>query len=142
VAFARRAAERIVHVHLKDYRAAFTDEGFTLVRCAIGEGAVPLAELLKVLDDDRRELTASIEPAALEARHIRVFAPEWWHGYPPRDAAELGTLLGRLSRHQIPVGDDYRTPWEIRASPEEIITYEYEHVRRSVDHVRALVNSR
>ncbi len=30
------------HVHLKDYRVQFTDEGYRLVRCAIGDGAVPL----------------------------------------------------------------------------------------------------
>ncbi len=35
-------------------------------------------------------LTASLEPGALEVRHIRLFTPEWWIGYPPRAASELG----------------------------------------------------
>ena len=43
IAFTRRAAHRIRHVHLKDYRAQFTPEGFRLVRCAIGDGAVPFS---------------------------------------------------------------------------------------------------
>ena len=37
------------HVHLKDYRVQFTDEGYRLVRCAIGDGAVPLAAMLDLL---------------------------------------------------------------------------------------------
>ena len=41
--FTRRVAPHVVHVHLKDYRVQFTDEGYRLVRCAIGDGAVPLA---------------------------------------------------------------------------------------------------
>jgi sugar phosphate isomerase/epimerase len=38
VAFARRVLPRLLHVHLKDYQAQFTDDGYRLVRCAIGEG--------------------------------------------------------------------------------------------------------
>ena len=41
--FTRRIAPHVRHVHLKDYRVQFTDEGYRLVRCAIGDGAVPLA---------------------------------------------------------------------------------------------------
>src|SRR5213079_2990667 len=95
VAFARRAAHRIRHVHLKDYVAQFTDEGYRLIRCAIGDGAVPFAELRGVLAA-HRTLTASVEPGALEARHIRLFTADWWNGYPRRAAAELATAIGRL----------------------------------------------
>ena len=38
--FVRRVAPHVRHVHLKDYRVQFTDEGYRLVRCAIGDGAV------------------------------------------------------------------------------------------------------
>ena len=41
--FVRRVAPHVRHVHLKDYRVQFTDEGCRLVRCAIGDGAVPIA---------------------------------------------------------------------------------------------------
>ena len=81
VAFTRRAAHRIRHVHLKDYVAQFTPEGYRLVRCAIGDGAVPFKEIASILEHEGTELAASIEPGALEARHIRLFTPEWWTGY-------------------------------------------------------------
>jgi 3-oxoisoapionate decarboxylase len=135
VAFARRARHRIRHVHLKDYAAQFTDEGYRLVRCAIGDGCVPFGELAELLEKD---LTASLEPGALEVRHIRVFTPEWWSAYPPRAARELGIALGRLRRNHLHEDADYRTPWEREAPAAEIIAYEMAQIRRSVENIRAL----
>jgi 3-oxoisoapionate decarboxylase len=138
VAFARRAAHRIRHVHLKDYRAQFTDEGYRLVRCAIGDGAVPFADLAAVLPAG---LTASIEPGALEARHIRLFTADWWQGYPPRDAGELRTAIERLRASRIGDGEPYETPWERGATPREIVEYELAQIRRSATNVKALLNN-
>ena len=137
VGFARRAAPRIRHVHLKDYVAQFTDEGYRLVRCAIGEGAVPFGEIAAVLAESG-PLFASIEPGALEARHIRVFADDWWRGYPPREARELGIMLGRLRAQAMPEDADIRTPWEKNEDGETLIAFELAQVRRSVDNVRRM----
>jgi sugar phosphate isomerase/epimerase len=137
VAFARRAAHRIRHVHLKDYRAQFTGEGYRLVRCAIGDGAVPFAELKDVLAA-RGPLTASIEPGALEARHIRLFTPGWWTGYPARDARELAVALGRLRATRLAEDGPYQTPWERGSGAADIIDYELAQVRRSAANVREL----
>lgn len=138
VAFARRAAHRIRHVHLKDYAAQFTNEGYRLLRCAIGDGAVPFAGIAAVLGERASPLVGSIEPGALEARHIRLFTPEWWTGYPTRDASEVGTMLGRLRKSMIPDGADYRTPWEMGESGETMVDYEIGQVRRSVANMRAM----
>jgi sugar phosphate isomerase/epimerase len=135
LAFIRRAGDRIRHVHLKDYVAQFTPEGYRLVRCAIGDGCVPFTELAAALPDG---LTASIEPGALEARHIRLFTPAWWRGYPPREAMELATALGRLQRHRLPDDADWRTPWEQEASGPTVSEYELAQVRRSIDNVREM----
>ena len=138
VSFARRVAPRIRHLHLKDYVAQFTAEGFRLVRCPIGGGAVPFPEIADLMKKYHRSLTASIEPGALEARHIRLFTPSWWDGYPPRGASELGTLLGRLRAVALPENADARTPWEREAPGHELIAYETDQIRRSVENLRAL----
>ena len=101
VAFTRRAAHRIRHVHLKDYVAQFTDEGYRLVRCAVGDGAVPFEEIAAVLAEQGTPLAASIEPGALESRHIRLFTPDWWTGYPPREA-RAGHDAGPAARRDAP----------------------------------------
>jgi sugar phosphate isomerase/epimerase len=138
VAFTRRAAHRIRHVHLKDYVAQFTGEGYRLVRCAIGDGAVPFKEIAAVLAGQGTSLAASIEPGALESRHIRLFTPDWWNGYPPRDARELGTMLGRLRANRLGDDEDCRTPWEKEDDGAALVDYEVTQVRRSVENVRAL----
>src|SRR5262249_41633942 len=125
VAFAERVSARVVHVHLKDYVAQFTDEGYRLVRCAIGDGCVPRLQIVRVVVANRQTpLTVSIEPAALEARHIRAFAADWWHGYPTRPASEFGTALGRLRSRRLREDADFRTPWERQDPAEELIEYE------------------
>ncbi|HVT49675.1 MAG TPA: sugar phosphate isomerase/epimerase family protein [Vicinamibacterales bacterium] len=138
IAFVDRAAPRVRHVHLKDYRAQFTAEGYRLVRCPIGDGSAPLAEMATILAPHHASLTASIECGALEARHIRLFTPGWWTGYPPRDASELGTALGRLYAKRLDERDDYRTPWERDAPGDAIVAYERNDLDRSVHNLRAL----
>jgi len=138
VAFARRVAPLVRHVHLKDYKPQWTDEGYRLVRCAIGDGAVPLAEIAKVLASHHTLLTASLEPGALEVRHIRLFRPEWWRGYPPRSAAELGPCLGAARQARLDEAADWRTPWEKGEDGETIIRYELDMIRRSAANLRHL----
>lgn len=138
VEFARRAGHRIRHVHLKDYVAQPTDEGYRLVRCAIGDGCVPLGEIAAVLESHTLSLTASIEPGALESRHIRLFMPDWWDGYPPRSARELGTILRRLRRNRLDEDADARTPWERGAPGDAVVAYEMAQVHRSVENLRAM----
>lgn len=138
VEFARRAGHRIRHVHLKDYVAQPTDEGYRLVRCAIGDGCVPLGEIAAVLESHTPSLTASIEPGALESRHIRLFTPDWWDGYPPRSARELGTVLRRLRRNRLDEDADARTPWERGAPGDAVVAYEMAQVHRSVENLRAM----
>lgn len=138
VAFVQRAAHRIRHVHLKDYIAQFTDDGYRLIRCAIGDGSVPFDEIRSVLQQHATSLTASIEPGALEARHIRLFRSEWWSGYPRREARELATMCGRLRRRHIAEDVDWRTPWEMSAAPETLIAYENAQISRSLENLRAM----
>jgi hypothetical protein len=138
VEFARRVAHKIRHVHLKDYRAQFTDDGYRLVRCAVGDGCVPFADIAEALAPFGPSLTASLELGALDARHIRLFEADWWTGYPPREARELATALGRLGRRRIEAGHDYRTPWETHAPAGSIVDYEMGQLHQSIDNLRSM----
>jgi hypothetical protein len=127
----------VQHVHLKDYRVQFTDEGFRLVRCAIGDGAVPLPDMLDALAAHRPKLSAVLEPGALEARHVRLLRPEWWNFYPPKSAPELAACLSAARRNRLADDADARTPWE-RGDDGAIEAYELAMIRRSADNVRAI----
>jgi 3-oxoisoapionate decarboxylase len=138
IAFAARVAQRVSHVHLKDYVSQSTSEGYRLVRCAIGDGCVPLREIAAALGPKASTLTASIEVGALEARHIRVFAPDWWEGYAARPASELRAVLDRLKIRRLDDNADYRTPWERQDATPVIVEYEMQQLKKSVENLRAL----
>jgi len=136
--FARRAAPRVRHVHLKDYHVQFTDEGYRLVRCAVGDGAVPIAGIVAILGEHHQSLTASIEIAALEARHVRLLRPEWWDGYPPISAPALAACFAAARHRRLADDADYRTPWERGEDGRALIDYELGQVRRSAANMKAL----
>jgi sugar phosphate isomerase/epimerase len=137
IAFMERAAHRIRHLHLKDYVCQFTPEGYRLIRCATGDGCVPFQEIASYLSG-RAPITASIEIAALDARHIRVFRSEWWEAYPARPAAELARALERLNRARLEDNADHRTPWEKWEGPDAIVAYERRQLEKSVQNLKAL----
>lgn len=137
--FTRRVAPYVKHVHLKDYRVQFSPEGFRLVRCAIGDGAVPFSDLIAILSQHHSSLTAVLEPGALEARHIKLFTAEWWQGYALKSAQELAACLLAAQRNHIPEGEDYLTPWEKQQDGDALIDYELAMIRRSAANI-ALLN--
>ena len=135
--FARRIAPYVRHVHLKDYRVGFTDEGYRLVRCAIGDGAVPFPALIEMLAQHHTTMTAVLEPGALEARHVRLLKPEWWSGYAPKAAPELAACLAAARRHRLVDDAEWRTPWET-GEDSAIAAYELAMIRRSAANMRAI----
>ncbi|HEX9167624.1 MAG TPA: sugar phosphate isomerase/epimerase family protein [Roseiarcus sp.] len=135
--FARRVAPHVRHVHLKDYRLQFTDEGYRLVRCAIGDGAVPIAAMLDILAARGETLTAVLEPGALEARHVRLLRPEWWNFYPPKQASAFAACLAAARVNRLADDEDTRTPWE-RGDDAAITDYELAMIRSSARNMRAI----
>ena len=138
LAFATRIKPRIRHVHLKDYRAHWSDEGYRLVRCAIGDGAVPFKQVLAVLDPPHGTLTAAIEPGALHARHIRLLTPGWWKGYPPRPLDSLLAALRTARVNRLHETHDWRTPWELEQPDDAIVAYEMDQLDKSVANLKAM----
>ena len=135
--FTRRIAPYVRHVHLKDYRVQFTSEGYRLIRCAIGDGAVPFAELFAILGQHHDRMTAVLEPGALEARHVRFLTDDWWQGYPQKSAREFAACLRAAQRNRLPDDADYRTPWE-REDDGSLVSYELDMIRRSAANMRNL----
>jgi sugar phosphate isomerase/epimerase len=138
--FARTVAPLVRHIHLKDYHAQWTDEGYRLVRSAIGDGCVPFKALIATLAEHGAPatLTASLEPGALESRHIRLFTPSWWEGYPDRAARDLAPALSLARCARLPEDADARTPWEKGEEGPILLNYEIEQIRRSAANMRAL----
>ena len=136
--FTRVIAAHVRHVHLKDYRVQFTDEGYRLVRCAIGDGAVPIRPMAEILLAQNPGLTAVLEPGALEVRHVRLLRPEWWTGYATRPAADLAACFAAARHNHLAEDADYRTPWETGQDGPALVAYELDMIRRSAANMQDL----
>ena len=135
--FARVIAPHVRYLHLKDYNVQFTAEGYRLVRCPSGDGAVPFKDIVEILAEHHETMLAAIEIGSLEARHVRLFTPDWWRGYDPIEAPQLAAALLAAQRHRLPDDADYRTPWE-RGDDAALPEFELAQVRRSAQNLRAL----
>lgn len=138
--FFRRVAPWVRNVHLKDYRVWSSAEGYRLVRCPVGQGLTDFPALLDILDDAVPGVSMAVELGALEARHIRVLAEDFWPDYPPRTAAQLAAALQVVSTHQ--QSGDWRTPFERDEPAEVIAAYEEEQLLQSVDCLHQLFTER
>ncbi len=136
--FARRVAPYIKNVHLKDYWIFLSEEGYRLVRCPLGQGVVDFPALFEILAEVCPGVTMSVEPGALEARHVRVLADDYWPDYPPRSAAQLARVLRFVQANARPPGD-WRTPFERNEPVETIIAYEDGQLAASVAYILPLL---
>jgi sugar phosphate isomerase/epimerase len=138
VDFFRRIARYVKNVHLKDYNIYWSEEGYRLARCSLGQGVIDFPALLDILAEQRPDVTLSIEHGALEARHIRVLMEDYWTEYPPRTAIELTRLLRFVEDHARTKGD-WRTPFEKGEPPEAIAAYEIDELNRGTAYLSVLM---
>ena len=138
IAFTRRIARHVRHVHLKDYRAQWTDEGYRLVRCAIGDGAVPHGEMVAILAEHHPRLTAVLEPGAWKRVTSACSRRIGGTGIRRSRAAELAACLAAARVRRLADDADYRTPWERQEDGEALIQYELDMIRRSAGNMKAL----
>ncbi|KIL40804.1 xylose isomerase [Gordoniibacillus kamchatkensis] len=133
--YARAIAGYIKHVHLKDYSLYISEEGYRLVRCPLGQGAVDIPALLALFAERCPDVTMSLEIGALEARHVRALADDYWPDYPPRSAAQFARLWRFVQTNAKPPGD-WRTPYERGEPAESIMAYETGQLDASVAYIR------
>jgi sugar phosphate isomerase/epimerase len=127
----RRVAPYLKNVHLKDYYIYLSEEGYRLVRCPLGQGVIDFPALFEILAASCPNVTMSIELGALEARHIRVLADDYWPEYPARSAAQLASVLRFAQANAKPAGN-WQTPFEQGASADDIIAYEQRQLAASL----------
>ncbi len=136
--FVKRVSHRVVHVHLKDYRSQPTSEGFRLIRCAIGDGTIPFVEMHQILMENHSRLTATLEPGALDSRHVRLLTSEWKSAYLPEAIDIDKAQSAALRRNAWEPADDGRTPWERGEAIERVVEFELEQMMKSINNMQNL----
>lgn len=137
--FTRRVAPFVKNVHLKDYWIYLSEEGYRLVRCPIGQGAINFPALFAILSEacPDPDVPMAVELGALEARHTRVLADDYWPEYPERSASKLARLLRFVQAESKPAGD-WRTPYERQERAEVIEAYEERQLAASLAYLLSL----
>ena len=138
VAFTRRVAALVRHVHLKDYTLHFAPEGFRLVRCAAGDGVIDFAAILAIVRNNGHVLLPGIEIAAQQARTIPVLAPDWWACHAPAQKSHLLPVLDLLWKKGRPASEPHATAWERGEGSDQVKAEEWRVLRRSVAYFRDL----
>lgn len=133
-AFAQRVAPYVRHAHLKDYRLFHRPNGYCLARCALGDGVVDFAAILRQLTG--RVALPSIELAALVGREIPVLDLAWWADLGERGLAETLPLF-RLWHERGEPGSG-ATPFELEDA-DGLEAYERGQVAASVAYLRGLL---
>ena len=136
IEFAKKLIKYIKHVHLKDYWLYMSEEGYRLARCPIGQGFMDFPALFDVLNEYCPDVTMTIEVGALEARHVRMLADDFWPDYPARTAAQLAKVVRFMLKNAKPVGD-WRNPYERGESIENIVAYEDRELLSSIAFVQS-----
>lgn len=133
-----RVGPYVRNIHLADYTVYPSDQGWRLVRCALGEGDMNLRRLFATIEQHAPTAPCQIELVGHSARHIRVFADDWWVGYPPRDIRDLLPVLRQFARSSRSVGDEWRTPWERGSGEQQNGFYEDQQFAASISYLRAI----
>ncbi len=133
-----RLAPHVRNVHLSDYVAYPSHEGWRLVRCALGEGDLNLRRLLVLLAALAPGAPCQIELVSHSARHVRLLTDAWWGGYPPRDIRDVLPVLREFAAPARSRDDDWRTPWERGAPAEQIALYEDQQYAASLNYLRSI----
>jgi sugar phosphate isomerase/epimerase len=136
--FFEKVAPFVKNVHIKDYVIYWSEEGYRLVRCPLGQGVIDFPGLFQLMQNVNPDVTMSIEHGALEARHVRVLQEDYWTEYPPRTARQLTKVLRFVEDHARTKGD-WRTPYEQGKTPEEIAAYELDELDAGTAYLSQLI---
>jgi sugar phosphate isomerase/epimerase len=131
-------APYIRNLHLADFLVYPSEEGYRLVRCALGEGCFNFRALFALLEDASAAMFCQIELVSHSHRHVRLLTDDWWEGYGPRDIRTVLPVLRLMAQNIQPTDEDWRTPWERGANEATVALYEDQQFAASVAYLRSI----
>lgn len=139
IEFARKFGSSIINIHLKDYKIFRSENGFRLVRCAVGDGSVDFRTLLPLLSEQSPTAKMVIELGAQEARNIAWLNQDFWDEIQSRHSSELVKFFQLLEQETIRTDDDsWKTSWENGASCDTIVASETAELEASIRFISSI----
>jgi sugar phosphate isomerase/epimerase len=131
------AGPAIGNVHLKDYQLIRCDQGYRMVRCALGRGQIGLETIIPALKSQLPGVPLTIELGAMNTRTANIEHPDYWHAVPGKSDSQIAAFK-RYVYSQCVRKDDWSTAWEQKLPPATICQHELNEVTESVQFLAAL----
>lgn len=96
LATAQALAPRTFTVHIKDQAVQETPTGFLLADAALGQGSLPLAEMVRVVRAVNPAARFNLEVITRDALNVPIYTDAYWNVFPNRPAAELAEFCQYL----------------------------------------------
>lgn len=139
--FSRKCETLIGNVHLKDYRVSRVDNGYSMHRCALGDGIVDLEFVVRhLMALSKGTMPFTIELAAFSRRTACIEDPEYWEFVPDVSQQHVAELKDFLYKHVEP-DEVISSLLERGALPSAIRAAEMVEVERSIEHCKALFHT-
>ncbi len=86
-------------MHLKDQAVQPYDKGFLLGDIPLGQGCLPLKEIVQLLRREKPDLHFSLELITRDPLKVPVLEPSYWATFPQLPAQELADMLRFVHDH-------------------------------------------
>lgn len=129
-------APRTFTVHIKDQDVIETSNGFLLADAALGQGSLPLAEMVRTVRAVNPSVRFHLEVITRDALRVPIYTEAFWDVFPPRPAAELARFKEYLQARR-PARE---FPQISALPPVERVAAERENVAASFVFARAHLN--
>lgn len=128
---ARRFAPWAKSVHLKDQALQPHADGFLLADIPLGQGAMPLPEIVRILKTAKPDIRFSLELITRDPLVVTCLTEKYWSTLPGVPAADLARALRYVRDKQT---DNLQYPSTL--TPDQQLALEDANVRASLDYAR------
>jgi sugar phosphate isomerase/epimerase len=135
---ARRLGPFAINSHIKDMSVEEYADGFYLAEVALGEGMLPLKEMLAAIQSARPNVKYSLDMLTRDPLLVPCLTDKYWVTFPDRDGSFLAKTL-RMVRSNKP---KQPLAWVNRMDHDAALALEQANVRKSVDYSRDILGLR
>ena len=134
--FLKNAGNYIGNVHLKDYRITATENGYKLIRCALGDGVIKFNEIIPELINKYNVKKMSIELGAQLSRECNINVDNYWEAYKetsiPKE--EFKEHIKELTSTENEIGSLYEQGVDIS----KVAELELNEIDKSINYLQSL----
>ena len=118
--------------HIKDMGVEEYDDGFYLSEIPLGEGSLPLKQIIDIMRKARPQVKFSMDFLTRSPLKVTCFTDKYWATFPNRNGKALGRMMNYVRTHK----PKTPLPWIEKMTKEEALALEASNLAKSVVYAR------